>query len=60
MMGMNLTMTTNSNEKTDKSTMVEHVADTHRNTPIVGNVVTGDIVGGEVTKDEEDGDESTD
>jgi hypothetical protein len=60
MMGMNLKMTTNSNEKTEKTTMDEHVAETHRNTPIVGNVVTGDIVGGEVSKDDEDGDESTD
>ena len=54
--------TTNSSEKTEKATMGEHVADTHRNTPVVGNVVTGDIVGGEVTKDdadEEDGDETT-
>ena len=58
MMGMNLTMTTNSSEKTEKATMGEHVADTHRNTPIVGNVVTGDIVGGEVTKDEEDGEDT--
>ncbi len=53
---------TNSSEKSEKTSMGEHVADTHRNTPVVGNVVTGDIVGGEVTKDdadEEDGDETT-
>ena len=51
-------MTTNSNDKAEKATMGEHVADTHRNTPIVGNVVTGDIVGGEVTKDEADGEDT--
>lgn len=32
--------------------MGEHVADTHRNKPVVGQVVTGDIVGGEVRKDD--------
>ena len=51
---------TNSSEKTEKATMGEHVADTHRNTPIVGNVVTGDIVSGEVTKDDADGEEEED
>ncbi len=57
-----MTTTNSSEKKTDKTSMGEHVADTHRNTPVVGNVVTGDIVGGEVTKDEadeEDGDETT-
>jgi hypothetical protein len=51
-------MTTNSNEKEDKATMGEHVADTHRNTPIVGKVVTGDIVSGEVTKNDDTGDDT--
>jgi hypothetical protein len=51
-------MTTNSNEKEEKVTMGDHVADTHRNQPVVGQVVTGDIVGGEVRKDEETGDDT--
>jgi hypothetical protein len=52
-------MTTNSNDKDDKDkdtvTIGEHVSETHRRKPIVGQVVTGDIVGGEVTKNEGDG-----
>jgi hypothetical protein len=56
-MGMIL-MTTNSSEKDDKATMGEHVADTHRNKPVVGQVVTGDIVGGEVRKDDETGEDT--
>jgi hypothetical protein len=38
--------------------MGDHVADTHRNKPIVGQVVTGDIVGGEVRKDDETGEDT--
>lgn len=55
---MTFSMTTNSNEKEEKVTMGDHVADTHRNQPVVGQVVTGDIVGGEVRKDEETGDDT--
>ena len=33
-----------SEEKTEKVTLAEHVAETRRQTPVVGNVVTGDIV----------------
>lgn len=57
MMRMTFSMT-NSNEKEDKATMGEHVADTHRNKPVVGQVVTGDIVGGEVRKDDDTGDDT--
>lgn len=46
-------MTTNSNENEEKVTMGEHVAETHRAKPVVGQVVTGDIVGGEVRKDDD-------
>ena len=47
-------MTTNSNEKDEKVTMGDHVAETHRSKPVVGQVVTGDIVGGEVRKDDDE------
>ncbi len=58
MMGM-ISMTTNSNEKDEKPTTVgEHVAETHRNKPVIGQVVTGDIVGGEVAKNEPSGDDN--
>lgn len=53
MMRMTFSMTTSkTNDSEDKATMGEHVADTHRNKPVVGQVVTGDIVGGEVRKDD--------
>jgi hypothetical protein len=41
-----------------KVTLAEHVADTHREKTRPGNVVTGDIVGGDVVDEEEE--ESTD
>ena len=44
-----------SNEK--KVTLAEHVADTHREKEKLGNVVTGDIVSGDVVAEEQ---ESTD
>ena len=40
-----------------KVTLAEHVADTHREKGRPGNVVTGDMVGGDVVAEEE---ESTD
>ena len=40
-----------------KVTLAEHVADTHREKGRPGNVVTGDIVSGDVVDEEE---ESTD
>ena len=40
-----------------KVTLAKHVADTHRETGRPGNVVTGDIVSGDVVDEEE---ESTD
>lgn len=45
-----------------KVTLGDHVADTHRNTERVGNVVTGDVVSGEVVPkdDEEKPTETTD
>ena len=53
-------MTTMSDKK--KVTLGDHVADTHRNTERVGNVVTGDVVSGEVVPedDEEKPTETTD
>ena len=56
-MGMISTMT-NSNENDEKVTMGDHVAETHRSKPVVGQVVTGDVVGGEVRKDEKTGDDT--
>ncbi len=44
--------------KQKKVTLAEHVADTHRGKERPGNVVTGDIVGGDVVDEEEE--ESTD
>jgi hypothetical protein len=41
-----------------KVTLAKHVADTHRETGRPGNVVTGDIVSGDVVDEEEE--ESTD
>lgn len=50
---------TNSNDGEDKKvTIGEHIADTHRGKPVVGTVVTGDIVGGEVTKNDNTGDDT--
>ena len=43
---------------TRKTTMAEHVADTHRKTVPEGTVITGDIVSGDVVERETE--ESTD
>ncbi|GAG24804.1 unnamed protein product, partial [marine sediment metagenome] len=45
-------MTTSNETEDKKATLGEHVAETHRTKPVVGQVVTGDIVSGEVTKNE--------
>jgi hypothetical protein len=52
-------MTNSSSTDKDEATMAEHVADTHHNKPALGQVVTGDIVSGEVTNNDSDsGDDS--
>ncbi len=43
-----------------KVTLAEHVADTHRDKERLGNVVTGDIVSGDVVDEEESTDASED
>jgi hypothetical protein len=48
----------NENENEEKVTMGDHVAETHRSKPVIGQVVTGDVVGGEVRKDDKTGDDS--
>lgn len=58
-MGMILMTNSNETDKAKKVTMGDHVAETHRTTPIVGQVVTGDIVGGEVRKDDDETGEDT-
>ena len=55
-----MTMTTSNDEKV---TMGDHVRDTHKNKlaeakQTVGQVVTGDAVGGEVRKDDKTGDDT--
>lgn len=51
-------MSSKTNEQEEKTTMGEHVAETHRAKPVVGQVVTGDIVSGEVTKNDDAGDDT--
>ena len=41
-------------EKDQKITLAEHVAETHRDKVPDGNVVTGDIVSGDVVEKEEE------
>jgi hypothetical protein len=50
MTGMSLMTNSIEHEKESKTSVADHVADTHRHKPVVGQVVTGDIVGGEVTE----------
>ena len=47
-----------SEEQKGKVTLAEHVADTHRDKEKLGNVVTGDIVSGDVVDEEESTDAS--
>ena len=42
-----------------KVTLAEHVSDTHREKPREGNVVTGDIVSGDVVPKEEESDDAS-
>jgi hypothetical protein len=45
-------------EEAKRVTLGEHVAETHRTKPIIGQVITGDIVGGDVVAKEESQDVS--
>jgi len=46
-------------EEKGKVTLAEHVADTHREKEKLGNVVTGDIVSGDVVPKEEESNDAS-